>query len=85
MTFRFTKMHGTGNDYVYVNGFEQEIENPGELSIRISDRHFGHGSDGLILIVPSKVAGLPYAYVQCRWIGGCYVWQRDPLCGKICV
>ena len=41
MTFRFTKMHGTGNDYVYVNGFEQEIENPGELSIRISDRHFG--------------------------------------------
>ena len=32
MTFRFTKMHGTGNDYVYVNGFEQEIENPGELS-----------------------------------------------------
>lgn len=56
MTFRFTKMHGTGNDYVYVNGFEQEIENPGELSIRISDRHFGIGSDGLILIVPSKVA-----------------------------
>ena len=46
MTFRFTKMHGTGNDYVYVNGFEQEIENPGELSIRISDRHFGIGSDG---------------------------------------
>lgn len=49
-------MPGTGNDYVYVNGFEQEIENPGELSIRISDRHFGIGSDGLILIVPSKVA-----------------------------
>ena len=55
MTFRFTKMHGTGNDYVYVNGFEQEIENPGELSIRISDRHFGIGSDGLILIVPSML------------------------------
>ena len=46
MTFRFTKMHGTGNDYVYVNDFEQEIENPGELSIRISDRHLASDPTG---------------------------------------
>ncbi len=54
---RFTKMHGLGNDYVYVNGFvEAPIADPAALSIRISDRHFGVGSDGLILILPSQVA-----------------------------
>ncbi|MBO4313175.1 MAG: diaminopimelate epimerase [Desulfovibrio sp.] len=52
----FTKMHGAGNDYVYVSAFEQEVENPGELARRISDRHFGVGSDGLVLILPSSVA-----------------------------
>jgi diaminopimelate epimerase len=53
---QFTKMHGLGNDYVYVNCFEQEISNPAELSRKISDRHFGIGSDGLILIEPSEKA-----------------------------
>lgn len=53
---RFTKMHGLGNDYVYVNGFREKIENPSELAVKVSDRHFGIGSDGLILINPSKVA-----------------------------
>lgn len=53
---KFTKMHGIGNDYVYVNCFEEKVENPSELAIKISDRHFGVGSDGLILIKPSKVA-----------------------------
>ena len=43
---RFTKMQGIGNDYVYVNGFEERVDNPGELAKRISDRHFGVGSDG---------------------------------------
>ena len=47
---KFTKMHGIGNDYVYVNALEEHIEDPSSLSIRISDRHFGIGSDGLILI-----------------------------------
>lgn len=56
MKFHFTKMHGTGNDYVYINLFEENIPNPEELSIRISDRHFGIGSDGLILVAPSEVA-----------------------------
>ncbi|MBO5657726.1 MAG: diaminopimelate epimerase [Agathobacter sp.] len=53
---KFTKMHGCGNDYVYVNLFEEKISNPRELSIRISDRHFGIGSDGLITIGPSEIA-----------------------------
>ena len=56
MTFKFRKMHGTGNDYVYINAFEQTIDNPEELSIQVSDRHFGIGSDGLILVAPSEVA-----------------------------
>ncbi len=53
---KFTKMHGIGNDYVYVNCFEEEIKEPAKLATIISDRHFGVGSDGLILIMPSKVA-----------------------------
>jgi len=51
---RFTKMHGTGNDYVYVNGFEETIGNLSEVAIQISDRHKGIGSDGLVVILPSE-------------------------------
>lgn len=61
MKLKFTKMHGTGNDYVYVNCFEQKIDNPNELAIKVSDRHFGIGSDGLILICPSEVADVRMA------------------------
>src|SRR5436305_1763306 len=54
---KFTKMHGIGNDYVYVDCFaEKTPADPVELSRRVSDRHFGIGSDGLILICPSTVA-----------------------------
>ena len=53
---KFTKMHGCGNDYVYVNLFEEQIENPAKVSIAVSDRHFGIGSDGLITIGPSEIA-----------------------------
>ena len=53
---RFTKMQGLGNDYVYVNCFRENVENPSEMAIKVSDRHFGIGSDGLILIKPSEVA-----------------------------
>ncbi|QOV19523.1 diaminopimelate epimerase [Blautia liquoris] len=53
---KFTKMHGCGNDYVYVNCFEEKVEDPSETAIKVSDRHFGIGSDGLILIKPSKTA-----------------------------
>lgn len=53
---KFTKMHGIGNDYVYVNCFREKVENPEEVAKFVSDRHFGIGSDGLILIKPSDVA-----------------------------
>src|SRR5689334_14325780 len=53
---KFTKMHGIGNDYVYVNGFEEQIADPAEVAREVSDRHFGIGSDGLIMIVPSDKA-----------------------------
>ncbi len=54
---RFTKMHGIGNDYVYVNCFEEELPmDPGRLSEMVSSRHFSIGSDGLILIKPSEAA-----------------------------
>lgn len=53
---KFTKMQGLGNDYVYVNCFSEKVPDPSELAVRISDRHFGVGSDGLILICPSDKA-----------------------------
>lgn len=53
---KFTKMHGIGNDYVYVNCFEETVEDPAKTAVFVSDRHFGIGSDGLILIKPSEVA-----------------------------
>lgn len=53
---KFTKMQGIGNDYVYVNGFQEKLDNPSATAVKVSDRHFGIGSDGLILINPSKVA-----------------------------
>ena len=53
---KFTKMQGLGNDYVYIDATKENIENPSELSKYISDRHFGVGSDGLILICPSDKA-----------------------------
>lgn len=53
---KFTKMQGIGNDYVYVNCFQETVEDPAEVSRIVSDRHFGVGSDGLILIKPSQRA-----------------------------
>lgn len=52
---KFTKMHGIGNDYVYVNCFEETVEEAEILSQKVSDRHFGIGADGLILIMPSQI------------------------------
>lgn len=56
MKLKFTKMHGCGNDYIYFNCFNQVINNPGTLSVKLSDRRYGIGGDGIILICPSKVA-----------------------------
>lgn len=53
---RFTKMHGIGNDYIYINGFEQTVSDPSALAVQMSDRHTGVGADGLILILPSANA-----------------------------
>jgi diaminopimelate epimerase len=55
-TMKFTKMQGAGNDYVYVNCFEEQIADPQQLAIQVSNRNFGIGSDGLILIMPSQLA-----------------------------
>ncbi len=52
---KFTKMHGIGNDYIYFNCFEENVENPEELAIRLSDRHFSVGGDGIVLIMPSEI------------------------------
>ena len=53
---KFTKMHGCGNDYIYINGFEETIDNPNEMAEKVSHVRFGIGSDGLILIKPSEIA-----------------------------
>jgi len=53
---KFAKMHGAGNDYVYVNGFEEKVADPPALAVEVSRPHFGIGADGLILILPSEVA-----------------------------
>ena len=70
---KFTKMHGTGNDYVYVNLFEETISDISDAAIRVSDRHFGIGSDGLIAIAPSDVA-------DCRMI----MYNADGTEGAMC-
>lgn len=56
MGLRFTKMHGIGNDYIYFDCFKEKIDNPEQVAIRLSDRHFGVGGDGIVLIMPSEKA-----------------------------
>lgn len=53
---KFTKMQGIGNDYIYVNCFKEDVPNPNQVSVKVSDRHFGIGGDGLVLIMPSDKA-----------------------------
>lgn len=72
---KFTKMHGCGNDYVYVNCFEEKVNDPVNLSIRISDRHKGIGADGLILILPTPNAD---AFMQLYNSDG----SSDTMCGN---
>lgn len=56
MRIKFTKMHGCGNDYIYINCFNQNVDDPEKLSMNLSDRRYGIGGDGIILICPSDVA-----------------------------
>ena len=72
---KFTKMHGIGNDYVYVNCLKETVENSSEVSKIVSDRHFGIGSDGLILIKPSDVADF---YMEMYNADG----SRSAMCGN---
>ena len=67
---RFTKMEGIGNDYIYINGLEETIADPAALSVRMSRPHFGCGSDGLILILPSSICACCRACTAycARWI-----------------
>ncbi|MGA2230241.1 MAG: diaminopimelate epimerase [Tepidisphaeraceae bacterium] len=53
---KFTKLHGIGNDYIYVNGLAETVKNPARVAVKVSDRHFGIGADGLILALPSRKA-----------------------------
>lgn len=73
MGIHFTKMHGTGNDYVYIDTFREEIDDPAQMAVRVSDRHFGIGSDGLILVAPSDKA-------DCRMI----MYNADGSEGAMC-
>ena len=83
---KFTKMHGIGNDYIYVNCLEETVESPSELARKVSDRHFGIGGDGLILIKSSHVADFKMEmYNADGRYQGRDVRERDSLCGKICI
>lgn len=73
LQIKFSKMHGAGNDYIYVNCFEQELTNPEEFAIKYSERNFGIGSDGLVMIMPSTVA-------DCRM----RMFNADGSEGKMC-
>ncbi|MDD3362170.1 MAG: diaminopimelate epimerase [Hespellia sp.] len=75
MKLKFTKMQGIGNDYVYVDCTKQRLENPKEVAVRVSDRHFGIGSDGLILINPSEVADFEMAMYNADG-------SRSEMCGN---
>lgn len=72
---KFTKMQGLGNDYVYVDCTKEEVADPKQFAIWVSDRHFGIGSDGLILIKPSKAADF---YMEMYNADG----SRSAMCGN---
>lgn len=72
---KFTKMQGCGNDYVYVNCFKESVDNPSETAKRVSDRHFGIGSDGMILIKPSDTADFMMDMYNADG-------SRSPMCGN---
>ena len=76
---KFTKMQGLGNDYVYVNCFEETVNNPTETAVQVSDRHFGIGSDGLLSLIhecfPNRV-NTEFAHVLDRQTAEMRVWER---------
>ena len=79
---KFTKMHGAGNDYIYVDCTQSVIDNPSQVAIDLSDRHFGIGSDGLILIKKSDKADF-FMEMYNAWFAGTDVWQWNKMCWKV--
>lgn len=77
MPLRFTKMHGLGNDYVYVSLYDQEVDDPAGLARAVSDRHRGIGSDGLILVAPPEVPNADVRMVMYNADG-----SRGQMCGN---
>ena len=77
MPLKFTKMHGLGNDYIYVNTFEQVVDDAPALARSISDRHRGVGSDGLILIAPPGSADADVRMIMYNADG-----SRGEMCGN---
>jgi diaminopimelate epimerase len=77
MPLEFTKMHGLGNDYVYVSLFDQRVDDPAALARAISDRHRGVGSDGLILVAPPTEAGAHVRMIMFNADG-----SRAEMCGN---
>ncbi|KPJ75465.1 MAG: diaminopimelate epimerase [Planctomycetes bacterium DG_20] len=73
---RFAKLEGAGNDYIYVNGFETDVPNPSALAVRMSDRHFGIGADGLILALPPEGE----AHLRMRMFNA--DGSESPMCGN---
>ena len=83
----FTKMHGCGNDYIYFDCTRQPMDRDlaSQLAVRLSDRHFGIGGDGIILIEKGQNADFEMVMYNADGSPGRYVRQRDPLRCKICV
>ena len=81
---RFVKMQGLGNDYIYVNAMEEKVEHPEELAIKLSDRHFGIGADGLILVDSSSKADVRMDMYNADGSRGMMCGNGNTLCGQIC-
>ena len=82
---KFTKMHGCGNDYVYVNGFTEKVADKPKAVVALSDRHFGIGSDGVIFINPSQQAHLICQLINQTAAGTSVqqkIWYAEPLAYK---
>lgn len=83
---KFTKMHGLGNDYVYIDCVTNQYSfNKSSLAQFVSNRHFGIGSDGLILILKSDIADFKMEMFNYDRKSSRNVWQWNTLCGKVCL
>ena len=84
-TIKFTKMQGTGNDYIYVNTLSSPLQDPIKAARKWSAYHTGIGADGLVLIGASEKADFSMTYIQCRRFRSHDVWKRLALHRQICI